>query len=128
MHKLETNATKLYTWGTYDQVEIKSCKVVGQVRRDPEVREIINSTHSIFTLRYAPLVGFYLPPRGGGAGPVAGVSRHSSLGRTGGRCLKREVLEGQQARGLGLLAARFVPEPNTHCRDEGGSLAAPIFG
>lgn len=47
MHKLETDATKLHTWGTYDRVEIKSCRVVGQVRRDLEGREIINSTHSI---------------------------------------------------------------------------------
>lgn len=42
------------------------------------------------------------------AGFGAGVSQHSSLGRTGGRCLKREVLEGQQAGGSRTLSCSFL--------------------
>lgn len=47
MHKLEMDATKLHTRGTYGQVEIGSCRVAGQARRGLEVRGIINSTHSV---------------------------------------------------------------------------------
>lgn len=52
MYKLEMDIIKFYMWGTYDQVEIKLCRVVGQVRRGLEVRDIINSIYFIlyFTL------------------------------------------------------------------------------
>lgn len=45
MRKSEMDATKLHVWGRYGQVEIKSCRVAGQVQRDVEVRDIIISTH-----------------------------------------------------------------------------------
>ena len=129
MHKLETDATKLHMWGTYDQAEVKSCKVAGQVRRDLEVREITNSTHSILypTLCASSWLLFSSPRWCWRALAPASPST-ARWAEQGGRCLKREVLEGQQAGGPGLLAARFLPEPNAHCRDEGGSLAATIFG
>lgn len=49
-------------------------------------------------------------------------------GRLGGRRLEREVSVGRAAGwGPGLLAARFVPEPDAHGRDEGSPLATAIF-
>lgn len=47
----------------------------------------------------------------------------------GDRRLEREVSTGRAAGwGPGLLAARFSPEPDAHCRDEGSPLTTAVFG
>ena len=89
MHKLEMGATKLHTWGPHGQVEIKSCRVVGQVRRDPEVREIINSTHSILWPTLGAISQLLLPPHCGSGGLWCWRLPAQVAGRMGGHRLER---------------------------------------
>lgn len=83
--------------------------------------------HTLYFVPYVMCheVAFVFLPTAVVAGSGASVSQHSSLGR-GGRRWKRDVLEGQQAGGPGLLAV--FSEPYAHCCDEGGPLATTVFG
>lgn len=67
------------------------------------------------------------PPRRGDGGLWRRRLPAQLAGRDRGGRPKRDVPEGQQAGGLRPLAARFFPEPDAHCRDEGSPLAAPVF-
>lgn len=73
-------------------------------------------------------LAFVFLPRCGSGGLVLASPSTALAGRMGwGRRLQKEVLEGQQAGGPGLLAAYFFSEPYAHCRDEGSPLATTVF-
>lgn len=128
MHKLKIDATKRHMWGTYGQVEIKSCRVAGQVRRDLKVRDIINSTHSILYPTLCAISWLLFPSPLWQWRALVLASPSTARWKNGGLPLGERSVEGQQVGGPGLLAAPFFPEPYAHCCDEGGPLATTIFG
>lgn len=84
--------------------------------------------HTLFcTLRYAPLVGFWFPPCGGAGGLWRRRLPAQLAGQNKGSLLEERSAGRAAGWGSGLLAAHFLPEPNAHRCDEGGSLAAAVF-
>jgi hypothetical protein len=73
-------AETLHMWGMHGRVEIKSCRVAGQVR------EIINSTRSMLYPTLCAISWVLFSSRCSVVGFGAGVSQHGSLGGTRGRC------------------------------------------
>lgn len=93
---------------------------------DPEVRDIINSAHSILYPMLCAIRWLVSPSPAAVRGSGSSVSQHNALGRTGVPLEERS--SGRAAGwGPGLLAARFFSEPHAHRRDEGSPLATAIF-
>lgn len=88
----------------------------------------LSTAHTLFcTLRYAPLVGFWFPPCGGAGGLWRRRLPAQLAGQNKGSLLEERSAGRAAGWGSGLLAAHFLPEPNAHRCDEGGSLAAAVF-